>query len=188
MKVDVVNGDGGGIRTWDHLASVKQWQLHKRLGKQTNRLTERSMQVWEASLVFLELNTQNLNKEEKNWTYRLSREGCPFTGGEPWLRTQGHTEVGVLAASLPTFSGRTIKTELLLAFDILVTTLRTRSLCFNPQITSSDIINAEHAWRGFVKQAVSFLGGPSRLPQNCFHDVSFLSTSKGVGNCMWPLE
>lgn len=64
--------------------------------------------------------------------------------------------------------------QLLLACDIPVTTLKTQSLHFDPQITSSNIINTECARGGFVKQAVNFLGGPSCLYLSYFHNVSSL--------------
>ena len=62
--------------------------------------------------------------------------------------------------------------ELLLVSDIPVTTLKRQSLSFNPQSTGSNVINAERAWGGTVKQAkcvswaapAVFRGFPSSLP------------------------
>lgn len=133
---------------------------------------------------FRVLHTKSQHRVEELDSPALQR-GFPSQEGAltPGSGTHGGWVPG---ARLPTSSWKTIKKKLLLVFDIPVTTLKTQSLSFNPQITSSNIINVKGAWGEFIKQAVSFLGGPSCRYLNCFHGVSFLSISKCVGVCTCP--
>lgn len=102
---------------------------------------------------------QNPHRNERTGLTRSPERAPPSQEGSPDSGHRDRQKLGAWQPGCLISPRKTIKTELLLVFDIPVTTLKTQSLHFNPQITSSNIIHAERAW-GKLLSEVSFLGGP----------------------------